>query len=280
MTDKPKRYDPATGRHPDDVPLPLKREPRPPGRLTTAETIRIDGKLFLVDAKTDFDRAPRCEAKTRSGGTCLNPAMQNGRCRMHGGSGKLGPTSHSAVMQDVWNARRLMKPGLLSEPVTSTPALITRLRNQLTRRLIAFELSDLEAAADPSELLKLTAAAHRLQDLEARLPEADRKSMYGTEEADQRRRDLAERLEKVILACSRQQSDCGSPSSPSPSSPRSSKPAASPTPPPSPPAMATPPRPRSNQKAASRSEQPPREHARSSKPPSEGGRGAAAKRLT
>jgi hypothetical protein len=29
--------------------------------------------------------APRCEAKTRVGGTCQQPAMLNGRCRMHGG---------------------------------------------------------------------------------------------------------------------------------------------------------------------------------------------------
>src|ERR1700684_1442187 len=29
--------------------------------------------------------APRCEAKTRVGGACQQPAMLNGRCRMHGG---------------------------------------------------------------------------------------------------------------------------------------------------------------------------------------------------
>jgi len=28
---------------------------------------------------------PRCSARTRSGAPCKSPAMQNGRCRMHGG---------------------------------------------------------------------------------------------------------------------------------------------------------------------------------------------------
>ena len=31
-----------------------------------------------------------CEAKTRNGGTCKSPAMENGRCRMHGGKSKKG----------------------------------------------------------------------------------------------------------------------------------------------------------------------------------------------
>lgn len=30
--------------------------------------------------------SPRCGAKTRAGSACLQPAMKNGRCRMHGGA--------------------------------------------------------------------------------------------------------------------------------------------------------------------------------------------------
>jgi hypothetical protein len=30
-------------------------------------------------------RSPRCGAKRRTGGRCSSPAMENGRCRMHGG---------------------------------------------------------------------------------------------------------------------------------------------------------------------------------------------------
>ncbi len=33
----------------------------------------------------DYAKAPRCGARTRSGGCCRQPAMKNGRCRMHGG---------------------------------------------------------------------------------------------------------------------------------------------------------------------------------------------------
>jgi uncharacterized membrane protein len=29
--------------------------------------------------------APRCGARTRCGGSCCQPAMPNGRCRLHGG---------------------------------------------------------------------------------------------------------------------------------------------------------------------------------------------------
>ena len=31
-----------------------------------------------------------CGAKTRTGGTCRQPAMKNGRCRLHGGKSKSG----------------------------------------------------------------------------------------------------------------------------------------------------------------------------------------------
>jgi hypothetical protein len=33
----------------------------------------------------DYAKAPRCGTKTRAGGCCRQPAMKNGRCRMHGG---------------------------------------------------------------------------------------------------------------------------------------------------------------------------------------------------
>ncbi|MBA3014958.1 MAG: hypothetical protein KKD63_14400 [Proteobacteria bacterium] len=31
-----------------------------------------------------------CGARTRKGGTCRQPAMMNGRCRLHGGKSKSG----------------------------------------------------------------------------------------------------------------------------------------------------------------------------------------------
>ncbi len=36
-------------------------------------------------APGDFLAAPRCGACTRAGGSCCQPAMKNGRCRLHGG---------------------------------------------------------------------------------------------------------------------------------------------------------------------------------------------------
>ena len=40
--------------------------------------------------------APRCGAKRRDGGSCLSPAMRNGRCRIHGGKSTGARTSEGA----------------------------------------------------------------------------------------------------------------------------------------------------------------------------------------
>ena len=37
---------------------------------------------------------PKCGAKCRSGVPCKNPAMKNGRCRMHGGKSTGAPITH------------------------------------------------------------------------------------------------------------------------------------------------------------------------------------------
>ncbi len=43
------------------------------------------GRLRNGATPGDFLAAPRCGARTRAGGCCGQPAMKNGRCRMHGG---------------------------------------------------------------------------------------------------------------------------------------------------------------------------------------------------
>ena len=43
------------------------------------------GRLNNGNPPGDFLAAPRCGARTRSGGSCCQPAMRNGRCRIHGG---------------------------------------------------------------------------------------------------------------------------------------------------------------------------------------------------
>jgi hypothetical protein len=53
----------------------------------TATTLPPDrrGRLRNGAVPGDFLAAPRCAARTRAGGCCRQPAMRNGRCRMHGG---------------------------------------------------------------------------------------------------------------------------------------------------------------------------------------------------
>jgi hypothetical protein len=43
------------------------------------------GRLKNGNRSGDYLTAPRCGAKTRAGGACRQPAMKNGRCRLHGG---------------------------------------------------------------------------------------------------------------------------------------------------------------------------------------------------
>ncbi|MGH6962647.1 MAG: HGGxSTG domain-containing protein, partial [Dongiaceae bacterium] len=43
------------------------------------------GRLKNGNSPGDFLSAPRCGARTRCGGECRQPAMPNGRCRLHGG---------------------------------------------------------------------------------------------------------------------------------------------------------------------------------------------------
>ena len=62
----------------------------------------------------------RCGARTRGGGPCQSPAMQNGRCRMHGGKSPGAPKGN----RNAWkhgrysaetNARRKLVKQLLSD---------------------------------------------------------------------------------------------------------------------------------------------------------------------
>ena len=43
------------------------------------------GRLRHGNPPGDYAAAPRCGAKARAGHTCRQPAMKNGRCRLHGG---------------------------------------------------------------------------------------------------------------------------------------------------------------------------------------------------
>ncbi len=54
---------------------------------SSSATLQPDRRGWLRNgaAPGDFLAAPRCSARTRAGGCCRQPAMRNGRCRMHGG---------------------------------------------------------------------------------------------------------------------------------------------------------------------------------------------------
>jgi len=61
---------------------PLRRAEE--GRSDSSSPARR-GRLKNGNRSGDFLAAPRCGAHTRSGGSCRQPAMANGRCRLHGG---------------------------------------------------------------------------------------------------------------------------------------------------------------------------------------------------
>jgi hypothetical protein len=49
------------------------------------------GLLNNGNPRGDPANAPRCGAKTRLGSACQQPAMPNGRCRLHGGKSPGAP---------------------------------------------------------------------------------------------------------------------------------------------------------------------------------------------
>jgi len=58
-----------------------------PCSLTASLPLDRRGRLRNGATPGDFLAAARCGAHTRAGGCCRQPAMKNGRCRMHGGLG-------------------------------------------------------------------------------------------------------------------------------------------------------------------------------------------------
>jgi hypothetical protein len=51
---------------------------------------------------SDMNEASRCGAKTRSGSFCRSPAMNNGRCRMHGGTSPGAPKGNKNALKHGW----------------------------------------------------------------------------------------------------------------------------------------------------------------------------------
>jgi hypothetical protein len=76
---------------PGAIASPLRRACAPEGasnrstRDTADASARRRGRLKNGNPSGDYLMAPRCGAKTRAGCACRQPAMRNGRCRLHGG---------------------------------------------------------------------------------------------------------------------------------------------------------------------------------------------------
>ena len=101
----------------DSNPAPLSKPGLAPDRR---------GRLKNGNRSGDFLAAPRCGARTRCGGECRQPAMANGRCRMHGGL-STGPRTPAGLAR---SRRARWKHGARSAEVR---ALRRAARSQLRR---------------------------------------------------------------------------------------------------------------------------------------------------
>lgn len=87
--------------------------------------------------------AVRCGAKRRAGGSCRSPAMENGRCRMHGGAspgaplGNRNALKHGQTTADSLFAKTLMRACIRSASAVARAAHHTA--QEMRRRRLAAE---------------------------------------------------------------------------------------------------------------------------------------------
>lgn len=90
-----------------------------------------------------FAAAARCGARRRAGGECLSPAMENGRCRMHGGASPGAPLGNrNALKHGQTTADGLLSRKLLREVLRSASNVAAASENtarELRRRRLALE---------------------------------------------------------------------------------------------------------------------------------------------
>lgn len=79
----------------------------------------------------DPNAAPRCGAKTRQGPSCRQPAMPNGRCRLHGGK-STGPRTE-AGLERLRAART--KHGMYSAESRSFARMVREMRGKAGKLL-------------------------------------------------------------------------------------------------------------------------------------------------
>lgn len=77
-----------------------------------------------------FAAAARCGAKRRAGGLCQSPAMENGRCRMHGGASPGAPLrNRNALKHGETTAEGLLSRRLLRDVIRSTSSVVAAAEN-------------------------------------------------------------------------------------------------------------------------------------------------------
>ena len=79
----------------------------------------------------DFTKALRCGAKTRKGNPCPQPAMRNGRCRLHGGK-STGPRTPEGL-ESMRQART--KHGLYTAEATAHRKMVNMMLRAARKHL-------------------------------------------------------------------------------------------------------------------------------------------------
>ena len=88
-----------------------------------------------------FAAAKRCGANRKAGGACLSPAMENGRCRMHGGAspgaplGNRNALKHGHTTASGLITRRLLRDTLRA--ASSVVAAVNRAATEVRRRRLS-----------------------------------------------------------------------------------------------------------------------------------------------
>jgi hypothetical protein len=70
-----------------------------PSEKNTSQTASKAWLLRNGNQPYNLGHTKRCGASTRAGGACLQPAMANGRCRLHGGLSTGAKTAEGKVRQ-------------------------------------------------------------------------------------------------------------------------------------------------------------------------------------
>jgi len=120
-----------------------------------AEAWAKAGRLRNGNPSGDFSQAPRCGASTRAGHACGQPAMPNGRCRMHGGMSTGARTEAGRA--------RCRSAGLVHGERTAEIIDLKRAAARHGRRLRAL-------AAEAGRLAATTSKKERATPCQARIP--------------------------------------------------------------------------------------------------------------